>query len=72
MAWSLKQADIVKISDDVIHFLWGISPEAGAQKRLNEYGVSLVYATLSPKGCYSATRIDAVTMASPGFQTSRK
>ena len=65
MEWSLKQADIVKISDEEIKFLWGISPEAGAQKLLNEYGVSLVYATLGPKGCHAATRAAAVTVESP-------
>ena len=63
--WSLKQADIVKISDEEIEFLWGLSPEEGAQKLLNEYGVSLVYATLGPKGCHAATKNAAVTVASP-------
>ena len=63
--WSLRQADIVKISDEEIEFLWGLSPEAGAQKLLNEYGVSLVYATLGPKGCYAANRQAAVTVESP-------
>lgn len=63
--WSLKQADIVKISDEEIEFLWGISPEEGAQKLLNEYGVSLVYATLGPKGCHAATRNCRVTVDSP-------
>ena len=29
--WSLKQADIVKISDEEIAWLWGISPEEGAK-----------------------------------------
>ena len=28
--WGLRQADIVKISDEEIDFLWGIGPEAGA------------------------------------------
>ena len=63
--WSLKQADIVKISDEEIEFLWGLTPEAGAQKLLNEYGVSLVYATLGPKGCHAANRQAAVTVESP-------
>ena len=31
--WGLRQADIVKISDEEIDFLWGIGPEAGAQRR---------------------------------------
>ena len=63
--WSLRQADIVKISDEEIEFLWGMTPEAGAKKLLNEYGVSLVYATLGPKGCHAATKNVAVTVNSP-------
>ena len=63
--WSLRQADIVKISDEEIDFLWGLTPEAGAQKLLSEYGVSLVYATLGPKGCHAANRNGAVTVDSP-------
>ena len=63
--WSLKQADIVKISDEEIEFLWGLTPEEGAQKLLNEYGVSLVYATLGPKGCHVANRNGSATVDSP-------
>ena len=63
--WSLRQADIVKISDEEIDFLWGLSPEEGAQKLLREYGVSLVYATLGPKGCHAATLSHRVTVSSP-------
>lgn len=54
MEWGLHQADIVKISDEEIEFLWGTGPEEGAQKLLQEYGVRLVYATLGPKGCHFA------------------
>ncbi len=63
--WSLRQADIVKISDEEISWLWGISPEEGAEKLLKEYNVSLVYATLGPKGCYAATAQQRVTVESP-------
>ncbi|MBR3099871.1 MAG: carbohydrate kinase, partial [Clostridia bacterium] len=63
--WSLRQADIVKISDEEIAWLWGISPEEGAKKLLEEYDVSLVYATLGPKGCHAVTRNAAVTVSSP-------
>ena len=52
--WGLHQADIVKISDEEIDFLWGLTPEEGARKLLAEYGVKLVYATLGPKGCHFA------------------
>ena len=63
--WSLRQADIVKISDEEIAWLWGVSPEEGAQRLLKEYGVSLVYATLGPKGCHAVTANCSVTVQSP-------
>ena len=65
MEWSLRQVDIVKISDEEIEFLWGLSPEAGGKKLLNEYGVSLAYITLGPKGCYAVTASHSVTVNSP-------
>lgn len=63
--WGLHQADIVKISDEEIAFLWGLSPEEGAQKLLAEYGVQLVYATLGPRGCRFANRQGSGEVASP-------
>ncbi len=63
--WGLHQADIVKISDEEIDFLWGLSPEEGAQKLLAEYGVQLVYATLGPRGCRFANRQGSGEVASP-------
>lgn len=65
MEWGLHQSDIVKISDEEIEFLWGLSPEEGAQKLLKEYGVRLVYATLGPKGCHFANRNGCGEVASP-------
>ena len=65
MEWSLHQADIVKISDEEIEWLWQLTPEQGAEKLLTEYGVSLVYATLGPKGCHAATRSVRATVSSP-------
>jgi len=63
--WSLRQADIVKISDEEIEFMWGLTPEEGARKLLDEYGVSLVYATLGPKGCLVANRNGSAIVESP-------
>ncbi len=63
--WSLHQADIVKISDEEIDFLWGLTPEQGAERLLNEYGVSLAYVTLGPKGCYAAAGGHRVKVGSP-------
>ena len=65
LEWALRQADIVKISDEEIGFLWGLSPEDGAKKLLDEYGASLVYATLGPKGCHAATHACRVTVPCP-------
>ena len=53
--WGLYQADVVKISDEEVEFLWGCTPEEGAQKLLTEYGVSLAMVTLGPKGCLLKT-----------------
>ena len=63
--WGLAQADVVKISDEEIDFLWGLSPEEGAQKLLDEFGVSLAFVTLGPKGCHAATKAVRVTVPSP-------
>lgn len=50
--WGLAQADVVKISDEELDFLWGCSPEAGAQRLLETCGVSLAMVTLGARGCY--------------------
>lgn len=51
--WGLKQADLVKISDEETAFLWGeIPPEDAAQKLHQEFGVTMVFITLGPKGCF--------------------
>ena len=63
--WSLQQADVVKISDDEVDFLWGCTPEEGADKLLKEYGVSLAMVTLGPKGCYLKTANAVCTAPGP-------
>ncbi len=52
LLWGLEQADVVKISDEEVEFLFGCTPEEGADKLLNEFGVSLAMVTLGPKGAY--------------------
>ena len=54
--WSLHQADVVKISDEEVEFLWNCTPEEGADKLLEEFGVSLAMVTLGPKGCLLKTK----------------
>ena len=52
LLWGLSQADVVKISDEEVEFLFGCTPEEGADKLLNEFGVSLAMVTLGPGGAY--------------------
>ena len=52
LLWGLRQADVVKISDEEVEFLFGCSPEEGADKLLAEFGVSLAMVTLGPNGAY--------------------
>ena len=52
MLWGLSQADVVKISDEEIEFLFGLSPQEGAKKILSDYGVKLVFATCGADGCW--------------------
>lgn len=50
--WGISQADVVKVSDEEVDFLWGCSPEEGAERLLCDYGVSMAMVTLGPEGCY--------------------
>ena len=63
--WSLRQADVVKISDNEVEFLWGCTPEAGAEKLLEEFGVSLAMVTLGPDGCLLKTKSAAYRARCP-------
>lgn len=65
MEWGLHQADIVKISDEEVDFLWHTTPATAAQKLLREYGVRLVYVTMGPRGCYFANHSGSGTTACP-------
>lgn len=50
--WGLTQADIVKISDEEVEFLWGCTAEEAARKLHEEFGVRIAFITLGPKGCF--------------------
>ena len=50
--WGLGQADVVKISDNEVDFLFGLSPEEGAAHILENYGTKLVFVTCGVDGCY--------------------
>ena len=64
MLWGLRQADVVKISDEELRFLWGCTPEEGADRVL-ALGAKLAMVTLGPEGCYLKNRSAAVRAASP-------
>jgi fructokinase len=52
LLWGLAQADVVKISDDEVRFLFGLDPVEGAQYILDHFDVQLVFVTCGAEGCY--------------------
>ncbi len=65
LLWGLSQADVVKISDEEVEFLFGCTPEEGADKLLNEFGVSLAMVTLGPNGAYLKNKNGATYVKCP-------
>jgi fructokinase len=51
MLWGLQQADVVKISDEEVEFLFGLDPQDGAEYILQNFGVKLVFVTCGAAGC---------------------
>ena len=52
LIWGLGQADVVKISDEEVEFLFGLGVEEGAQYILENFGVKLVFVTCGADGCF--------------------
>jgi len=52
LLWGLEQADVVKISDEEVEFLFGMGVREGAAHILSHYGVRLVFVTCGPDGCF--------------------
>jgi len=52
LLWGLTQADVVKISDEEVEFLFGLGVEEGADYILKNYPVKLVFVTCGADGCY--------------------
>ena len=52
LLWGLGQADVVKISDEEVEFLFGLGVEEGAKHILENYGVKLVFVTCGAAGCF--------------------
>lgn len=68
MLWAVSQADIVKISEEEVDFLWGCAPQEGADRLLADCGVSLAMVTLGPEGCYVKNRNGACYAGCPQVQ----
>ena len=52
LLWGLGQADVVKISDEEVAFLFGMDAEEGARHILDTFGVKLVFVTCGAQGCF--------------------
>ena len=57
---------MVKISDEEVEFLWGITDEKEAAKKLlDEFGIRLAMITMGPKGAYLANQNGAAYAKCP-------
>ena len=57
LIWGLTQADVVKISDEEVEFLFGLGVQEGADCILEKFpNVKLVFVTCGPEGCYFNNR----------------
>lgn len=52
LIWGLTQADVVKISDEEVEFLFGLGVEAGADYLLKNFDIKLVFVTCGADGCF--------------------
>ena len=57
---------MLKISDEEVEFLWGITDEKEAAKKLlDEFGIRLAMITMGPKGAYLANQNGAAYAKCP-------
>ena len=52
LLWGLQQADVVKISDEEVEFLFGLGVQEGAAHILENFPVKLVFVTCGADGCW--------------------
>ncbi len=63
--WGLEQADVVKISEEEVDFLWHLSPEEGAERIISQYEAQLVFVTMGKNGCVGRSTLASVQVPSP-------
>ena len=56
LIWGMTRADVVKISDEEVEFLWGLGVEEGARYILEHFDVKLVFVTCGADGCFFCNR----------------
>ena len=52
LLWGLSYADVVKISDEEVEFLFGMGVTEGAAHIIDTYNVKLVFVTCGANGCF--------------------
>ena len=52
LLWGLGQADVVKISEEEVDYLFGLGAQEGAQHILDSFDVKLVFVTCGADGCF--------------------
>ena len=57
LLWGMEQADVVKISDEEVEFLFGLGVEEGAKYILDTFGTKLVFVTCGADGCFFANAV---------------
>ncbi len=65
LLWGLSQADVVKISDEEVQFLFGCAFEEGADILIDRYGVKLVMVTLGAEGAYLKNKTACCRVTGP-------
>jgi len=63
--WGLSQADIVKISDDEVKFLWNCSATEGAIKLFDDFDIKLAMVTCGANGAHIINRDAMVYVPCP-------
>ena len=64
LLWGLSKADVVKISDEEVEFLFSLGVEEGAQHIVDNFGVKLVFVTCGAEGCYFKNAVASGKVAS--------
>ncbi len=59
LIWGIFQADVIKISDEEVEFLFGLGVEEGAEYILANFPVKLVFVTCGADGCYFKNAVTA-------------